>query len=289
MKAFEGLGVALITPFDKNLHIDYDGLKNVLEHLYASEVVDYLVVLGSTGEASTLSVEEKQEILSFVSKVNNNRLPLVFGHSGNNTKALVQALYSIDFSGYSAILSASPAYVKPTQEGIIAHYHYLAGNSNLPLILYNVPSRTGSNMLSSTTVKLAEHANIIGIKEASGDVDQAKEIHNELRNEFLLISGDDMLTVPLIEVGAIGLISVLANAYPKILNNVIKKARSGDIKGAKEENKTLVELDDYMYTEGNPTGIKELMSQLGLCEPYVRLPLLRASQKLSKNISNKRI
>ena len=287
MKAFEGLGVALITPFNKNLTIDFNAFENVLEHIYASNAVNYMVVLGSTGEASTLTTAEKQEILSFVAKANKNRLPLVFGHSGNDTKALTQSLYSIDFTGYSAILSASPAYIKPTQEGIIAHYHTLADNSPLPIILYNVPSRTGSNITAETTIKLAEHENIIGIKEASGNVEQSKNINEGISSNFLLISGDDMLTEPLYKAGAVGLISVMSNAYPSIFKDIISNATSKNYNEAAKINDNLIGLDELMYEEGNPTGIKQLMSEMGLCKPFVRLPLLRASSKLSKKISER--
>ncbi|MCK5666518.1 MAG: 4-hydroxy-tetrahydrodipicolinate synthase, partial [Thiotrichaceae bacterium] len=227
MKAFEGLGVALVTPFNQHLEVDFKALSSILEHLYASESVDYLVVLGSTGEATTLSSQEKQDIMTFVRDFNKNRLPLVFGHSGNDTRALIQELYTIDFSGYSAILSASPAYIKPSQSGIIAHYHSLAENTNLAIILYNVPSRTGSNIAASSVKVLAEHKNIVGIKEASGDLVQSMEVQENTLDDFLLISGDDILTVPMCSIGANGLISVMANAYPAIFKRILNYCMSG--------------------------------------------------------------
>ena len=284
MKAFEGLGVAIITPFDKNSEVDYLALTALLEHLYASNAVNYLVVLGSTGEAATISSEEKQEILTFVSEFNKNRLPLVFGHSGNDTRALVQALYTIDFTGYSAILSASPGYVKPTQAGIIGHYLALADNSPLPIILYNVPSRTCSNMSAETVGILAEHKNIIGIKEASGDLDQAAEISANTSNDFMLISGDDMDTVQLFSKGAVGLISVLANAYPVIFKEIIDASVLGDFDSAAELAEKTRKINDLMYQEGNPAGIKQLLTHMGLCQPHVRLPLVKATAMLSKEI-----
>lgn len=284
MKAFEGLGVALVTPFNHNLEVEFEELGAILEHLFSSNSVDYLVVLGSTGEAAMLSADEKQEVLTFVQDFNRNRLPLVFGHSGNNTRALIQSLYTIDFSGYSAILSASPEYVKPSQAGIIAHYHALADNSPLPIILYNVPSRTGSNISSDTVQILSKHKNIIGIKEASGELEQAKEIQDKTPADFLLISGDDMLTVPLFAIGAVGLISVMANAYPIIFKDILSSCTSGDYKAAKQQAAKTVKINDLMYTEGNPVGIKQLLAHLGICNPDVRLPLLVATSALSKEI-----
>jgi 4-hydroxy-tetrahydrodipicolinate synthase len=286
MKALEGLGVALVTPFNQELEVDYKALTKILDHLYTSDSVDYLVVLGSTGEAATLSADEKQEIMSFVNEYNNSRIPLVFGHSGNDTKALIQALYTIDFTGYSAILSASPAYVKPTQAGIISHYHNLADNSPLPIILYNVPSRTSSN-ISTTSIKvLSEHKNIIGVKEASGNLLQAMEVKAKTDNDFLLISGDDMLTVPLYSIGAVGLISVMANAYPAVFNKILSSCNSKDFSGATKEALTTMRMNDLMYEEGNPVGIKSLMAQIDLCGSFVRLPLIKASNSLISNIKS---
>lgn len=285
MKALEGLGVALVTPFNENLEVDYMALSAILEHLYTSNAVNYLVVLGSTGEAATLSAEEKQEIMTFVSDFNKNRLPLVFGHSGNDTRALIQSLYTIDFTGYSAVLSASPEYNKPSQAGIIAHYHSLADNSPLPIILYNIPSRTGSNISSETVKILAEHKNIIGIKEASGDLLQAMEVKEKTSEDFLLISGDDMLTVPLSSIGAVGLISVMANAYPKIFNEILSFCKSGEFGNATSVALKTVKINDLMYREGNPAGIKQLLTHMGLCKPFVRLPLVKATTGLSEEIS----
>jgi 4-hydroxy-tetrahydrodipicolinate synthase len=286
MKALEGLGVALVTPFNEKLEVSYEALTKVLEHLYSSEAVDYLVVLGSTGEAATLSADEKQEIMTFVHNFNKGRLPLVFGHSGNDTKALVQSLYTIDFTGYTAILSASPAYVKPSQAGIISHYHMLADNSPLPILLYNVPSRTSSNISSDSVKILAEHQNIIGIKEASGDLVQAMEIKGCTSTDFLLISGDDMLTVPLCAVGTVGLISVMANAYPTIFQSILTSCKSGDFENAALSAINTLIMNDLMYIEGNPVGIKQLIAHLGLCEPYVRLPLVKGTSSLRDEIKN---
>lgn len=286
MKAFEGLGVALVTPFDQHLEVDFKALTTILEHLYTSNSVNYIVVLGSTGEAATLSTEEKQEIMTFVRDFNKSRLPLVFGHSGNDTKALIQSLYTIDFSGYSAVLSASPAYVRPSQAGIIAHYHSLSDNCPLPIILYNVPARTASNISSETVKILAEKDNIIGIKEASGDLLQAMKIRANTPEEFILISGDDMLTVPLYSIGTVGLISVLANAYPTTFRNILTSCSSGDYKNATENALMTLKMNDLMYEEGNPVGIKQLLAHLELCRPEVRMPMMKASSELSEKIRN---
>lgn len=289
MNSLKGLGVALVTPFKEDLSIDFEGLSNILEHLYNAAALDYLVVLGSTGEAATLHIEEKQKILSFVKDFNKNRLPLVFGHSGNNTVSLIRSLEDVDSTGYAAILSASPAYVRPTQTGIIAHYQQLADNSSLPILLYNVPSRTGSNITATTTLELAKHRNIIGIKEASGDLMQAIEINSLKNDDFLLISGDDQLTVPLFSVGAVGLISVLANAYPKQFKEIINHCQHNEFLQAAEISGTMLEINELMYKEGNPTGVKQLLAHLGLCRPFVRLPMMKATDELSKDIQHTRL
>ena len=281
---FRGLGVAVVTPFDHNLEIDYISLEKVLNHLHDSKAVDYIVVLGSTGEAPTLSFDEKQEVLAFVRKHNNNRLGLMVGHGGNNTRALVDSMKNLDIAGYQGILSSSPAYIKPTQEGLIGHYTALADEAPLPIMLYNVPSRTGSNIAPETVAKMAEHPNIIGIKDASADLVQAMEITNRTANEFILVSGDDMFTVPLFSVGCQGLISVLGNAYPKIYKNQVEGCKSGNYKLASDLAKSTLRINELMYREGNPVGVKQLMAHLGLCEPYVRLPLAKASDKLAREI-----
>ena len=242
------------------------------------------MVLGSTGEAATLSTDERQEIMTFVADFNKNRLPLVFGHSGNDTRGLIQLLYTIDFTGYTAILSASPAYVRPSQSGIINHYHELAGNSPLPIILYNVPSRTSSNISADSVKILSDHPNIIGIKEASGDLVQAMEIQDKTAEDFLLISGDDMLTLPLCAVGAAGLISVMANAYPGIFKDILSSSFAGDYKKATSIAFKTLKMNDLMYEEGNPAGIKQLLNHLNLCTPNVRLPLVKATPELSGDI-----
>jgi len=284
MKIPQGLGVALITPFNNQLKVDFKALEKVLKHLYHSKAVDYIVALGSTGEASTLTVEESQAILSFIRDFNDNRLPLVFGHSKNDTNELIQSLKNIDYTGFSAILTSSPGYVKPTQKGIIAHFQQFADRSPLPIILYNIPSRTGSKMSTETIITLAKHDNIIGVKESSEDIVQAMAIRANVDEDFLLISGDDMLTVPLCSVGGNGLISVLGNAYPTLYKNTLKACFKGDYKEASRIASGTIELNQLMYQEGNPAGVKQLLAIMGLCKPYTRLPLLRASATLAEKI-----
>ena len=281
---FRGLGVAVVTPFDSELNVDFKALENVLDHFHASKAVDYLVVLGSTGEATALSIDEKQELLSFVKDHNKDRLPLMLGHGGNNTKVLIESLGEYDISGYQAILSVSPAYNRPTQEGIFAHYTALADAAPIPVMIYNVPSRTGSNIDAETVEQLSQHPNIFGLKDASTDLVQAMEITNRSNGDFILVSGDDMFTVPLFSVGCEGLISVLGNAYPKLYKQQIEACNSRDYKEAARLSKTTLRINKLMYKEGNPVGVKQLMAHLGLCEAYVRLPLVKASNKLAEEI-----
>lgn len=285
MNSLQGLGVALVTPFDAHNGIDFEALLKLLKHT-ANNSVDYWVVMGSTGEAITLSNKEQDEVLAFVKNNNPKNLPIVFGLGGSNTAALIERLEELDLSGVTAILSSSPAYNKPTQEGIIAHFKLFADNSPVPIILYNVPSRTCSNMEASTTIELAAHTNIIAIKEASGDLQQAEQIIASTVKNFMLISGDDMLTTELIKIGATGLISVLANALPEQFSQLTTFALNGEIAESKESVNHLQELSDLMYVEGNPAGIKELLAQQGICNNFVRLPLVAATQSLQDRISS---
>ncbi len=285
MDSLRGLGVALATPFDVDNKIDYEALLKLLKHT-ASNGANYWVVMGSTGEAITLSNQEQDEVLTFVKNNNPNNLPIVFGLGGSNTFALIKRLEELDLSGVTAILSSSPAYNKPTQEGIKAHFRLLADKSLVPIILYNVPSRTCSNMEASTTIELASHKNIIGIKEASGNVQQAEEIIASTSDDFMLISGDDMLTPALIKIGATGLISVLANALPNHFNQLTTLALNGNIAESQKFVNNLNELSDLMYVEGNPAGIKELLAQQGICSNSVRLPLVLATKSLQADISS---
>ena len=285
MQNFTGLGVAVITPFKQNLDIDYPALERVLDHLYNSNALDYLVAMGSTGEAATLSEQEKQDLLSFIANYNDGQVPLMAGFGGNNTNALIESLEKYDLNGYDALLSVSPAYVRPSQQGILEHYLALADRAQLPILVYNVPSRTGSNINAETVAALAKHENIFGIKDASAELVQAMEI-KALTSDFLLVSGDDMFIVPLCSVGADGLISVLGNAYPKLYKETIEACNAGDYTKASALAKSTLNINRLMYEEGNPVGVKQLMAHLGLCEPYVRLPLAKASDNLSARIKS---
>lgn len=279
MRNFKGAGVALVTPFLSDRSIDYAGLERVIEHVIAGGI-DYLVILGTTGEAVTLSKSEKKEVLAFSVKVNQGRLPIVYGIGGNNTQALLDEIKETDFSGVDAILSVSPCYNKPSQKGIIEHYRLVADASPVSVILYNVPGRTMSNMTGITTLTLSNHENIIGIKESSGNIEQCMLIAANKPENFLLISGDDMLASVIRAIGGEGIISVMANAYPTILKTILH--------GEQEESRKaifrLLEINPLMYLESNPVGIKNLMKHLDLCGDEVRLPLLRASDSLSLKI-----
>ncbi len=283
MEQLHGLGVALATPFDKNEKIDYTGLLKLLIHT-ATNGVDYWVVMGSTGEAITLSDAEQMEVLAFITENNPKKLPIILGLGGSNTNALTQRIQNIDLSNVIAILSSSPAYNKPSQEGIVQHFTALADASPKPIILYNVPGRTASNMEAPTTIKLAQHSNIIGIKEASGDLLQIMKIINGTSSDFLVTSGDDLLTPAICSIGGNGLISVLGNALPKEMKALVKTGLEGDINNCRKQAFALLGINELMYKEGNPTGIKELLSQLDICNNNVRLPLVSASNNLSTEI-----
>lgn len=284
MKKLYGTGVALVTPFDQNLKVDYKALKKLLKH--TAKGVDYYVVMGTTGESATLASEEKKQILQFVKENNEAKLPIVYGIGGNNTEEVCNALRSSDLKGVDAILSVSPYYNKPSQEGIYQHFAKVADTSPLPIILYNVPGRTASNLTAETTLRLASHKNIIGIKEASGILEQCMKIVKNMPKDFLLISGDDMLTVPLYALGGKGVISVLANAYPTIFKKMKDFAFEGNFAKANQEQFKLLDINGPMYEESNPVGLKSLLAELGVCTNAVRLPLVSASDSLSKRISS---
>lgn len=281
MRNLKGSGVALITPFNEDKSIDFSALERVVEHVIAGGV-DYLVVQGTTGETATLTGSEKKEVLAFIIKVNKERLPIVYGIGGNDTHKTVKEIEETDFSGIDAILSVSPYYNKPSQAGIIAHYQHLADASPVPVILYNVPGRTMSNITAETTLTLAEHQNIIGMKEASGNLEQCMRIAARKPEDFMLISGDDMLGCAIRSIGGEGIISVIANAYPALFKSIIH----GSPEESKKATFRLLDLNPLMYEESNPVGIKNLMMHLGLCKDEVRLPLLKASDSLSQRIKS---
>ncbi|NII81385.1 MULTISPECIES: 4-hydroxy-tetrahydrodipicolinate synthase [unclassified Pedobacter] len=284
MNKFQGTGVALVTPFNTDGSVDYNGLKNLINHLIEGGI-DYLVSLGTTGETATMTKDEKKKVWAYTAEINNNRLPLVAGIGGNNTLAVAEDIKSFDAAGYSAILSVSPYYNKPTQEGIYQHYKYLAEISPLDLILYNVPGRTGSNMSPETTCRLAhDFKNIIATKEASGSFDQFNQIMRDKPADFLLISGDDPVTLPMIALGAAGIISVIGNALPKQFSDMVKLCLAGAYKTALPAHLSLIEFTRLAFAEGNPAGIKAALKHLGVCGDTVRLPLVKASASLEKSI-----
>ena len=284
MNRLRGTGVALVTPFTADQSVDFDSLKELLDHT-AKGGVDYYVVLGTTGESATLSLEEKKQVLDFVRKNNSAGLPIVFGFGGNNTHQLIRDLAHYDFEGVDALLSVSPYYNKPSQEGIYRHFKALADESPVPVLLYNVPGRTGSCMSSSTTLELAKHRNIIGIKEASGDLDLCMRIARDKSKDFVLLSGDDMLTPAMIAMGAEGVISVLANGLPEEMSNMVNASLKHDFGTAQRYLYNFLGVNPLMYSESNPVGIKELLHQKGVCANTVRLPLADASEALRQRIA----
>ncbi len=282
MKKFFGTGVALVTPFLEDGSIDFKSLKKLLAH--TAKGADYYVVLGTTGESATLTREEKKQIIEFVVNNNTKGLPVVYGIGGNHTSEVIQTIKATDFRGVDAILSVSPYYNKPSQEGIYQHFKAIATASPVPVILYNVPGRTASNLTAATTLRLAEHKNIIGIKEASGNMEQCMNIAKNKPKDFLLISGDDLLTSAFYAIGGAGVISVLANALPSVFNKMKVHAVNGNILKSSLEQFRLLEINGPMYEEGNPVGVKFLLDQLQICSPEVRLPLVKASLPLQQKI-----
>jgi len=284
MKRFHGTGVALVTPFNADGSVDYEGLKNLINYQIDGKV-EYLVSLGTTGEASTLNKDEKKKIWAYTAEVNNGRVPLVAGLGGNNTAELVEQIKAFEANGYEAILSASPYYNKPTQEGIYQHYKAVSEASALPVILYNVPGRTASNMSAATTCRLAtDFENIIAIKEASANFDQFNEILRDKPADFLLISGDDPAALPMIALGAVGVISVLGNALPRKYSDMIRLCLQGDFATAAPLHLSMVELTRMIFAEGNPAGVKAALKHLGVCGDAVRLPLVTVSAALAQQI-----
>ncbi len=282
MKKLHGTGVALVTPFDEAGHIDFAALKKVLVH--TAKGVDYFVVMGTTGESVTLTKEEKKKVLSFVVQNNPKKLPIVYGIGGNNTAAVLEEIQHTDLTHVDGILSVSPAYNKPSQEGIFRHFSIIANVSPLPLVLYNVPGRTASNMTAETIVRLAGNKNIIGVKEASGNLEQCMKIAKDKPSDFMLISGDDLLTLPMYAIGAVGVISVLANAFPTVFKAMKECALDGNYQKAQQSLNKIVDINGPMYEESNPVGVKQLLSEMGICSPHVRLPLVPASDKLAARI-----
>ncbi|OKS87751.1 4-hydroxy-tetrahydrodipicolinate synthase [Mucilaginibacter polytrichastri] len=284
MNKFYGTGVAMVTPFDGSGQVDYNALKKLIDYLIEGGI-DYLVSLGTTGESATLNKDEKKKVWAFTAEVNNGRVPLVAGIGGNNTAEVVEEIKAFDTTGYDAILSASPNYNKPTQQGIYLHYKAIAEAATLPIILYNVPSRTGSNISADTTVKLAkDFKNIIGIKEASGNFDQLNHIMRDKPEEFLMISGDDPISFPMIAMGAVGVISVVGNALPKQFSTMIDLCLEGKFKEAQHGHFDLIEFTRLMFVDGSPAGVKTALKEIGVCDDTVRLPLVQVNEDIKAKI-----
>ena len=270
----KGLGVALITPFKEDDTIDYTALGKLIEHLIQNSI-DYLVVLGTTAETPTLSAQEKKEVVSFVKERINGRIPIVLGVGGNCTKSVVDQLKNDDYEGIDAILSVVPYYNKPSQEGIYQHYKAIAQATELPIILYNVPGRTGVNMTAETTLRIArEFENVVAIKEASGNIVQMDDIIKNKPADFMVISGDDGITFPLITLGAVGVISVIGNAFPKEFGRMVRLALNGDYDSALRIHHEFTELFSLLFVDGNPAGVKAMLNAMGYIENKLRLPLV---------------
>ena len=284
MQSLIGTGVALVTPFKKDFSIDVDALRAIV-NFQIDNGIDYLVVLGTTAESATLSKAEKELVIKTVVESNKGRLPLVLGVGSNNTAEVVEELLSGNFSDFVAILSVSPYYNKPTQEGIYQHFKAISEASPIPIVLYNVPGRTSSNMHPSTIIKLAtDFKNIIAVKEAAGDIVQAMKLIQDKPKDFLVISGDDMITLPMILAGGAGVISVIAEGFPKQFSEMVHLGLNKRVDDAYKIHYLLADVIDMIFEQGNPAGIKEVFKALGLSESTVRLPLVNANEDLANRI-----
>jgi 4-hydroxy-tetrahydrodipicolinate synthase len=286
MQALIGTGVALVTPFKKDFSVDTEALTRIV-NFQIDNGINYLVVLGTTAENATLSQEEKELVIQTVIAANDKRLPLVLGVGGNNTHKLVEELKTRDFSDFVAVLSVSPYYNKPTQEGIYQHFKAIAEASPIPVVLYNVPGRTACNMMPSTVIRLAnDFKNIIGIKEAAGDMVQAMKLIQGKPEGFLVISGDDMITLPMVLAGGSGVISVIGEGFPKLFSDMVRLGLERKVDEAYKIHYKLADAIDMIFEQGNPAGIKEVHKLLGLSENTLRLPLVNVNSDLSNRLSN---
>lgn len=280
---FVGTGVALVTPFNEDYSVDYKSLENIVEYTLSSGV-DYLVALGTTSEAPTLTTEEKNDVVSSIKKVANGRCPILLGMGGNNTMSLIQSIKSQDFTGIDGILSVVPYYNKPNQRGMKAHFEAVADNSPVPVVIYNVPGRVGVNLLPSTCVELAEHNNIVAVKEASGNIQQIMEILRDKPSDFDVLSGDDGITQPLMALGARGVISVAANAYPEMFCKMVDAMMTGEIAPALDIHYKLLRMNNLIFADGNPAGIKCLLAYQKLCKNVLRLPLMPVNGNVKNDL-----
>ncbi|HSV87348.1 MAG TPA: 4-hydroxy-tetrahydrodipicolinate synthase [Bacteroidales bacterium] len=283
---YRGAGAAIVTPFHKEGQIDFKSFEKLIEHLIGNGI-RYIVFMGTTGESVTLNHDEKQAIISMAVELVDSRVPVVIGVGGNNTQEVVNNLRCIDFDGVDAIMSVSPYYNKPQQKGIYLHFKTIAGICPVPVIIYNVPSRTGSNITAETTLQLAhEVPNIIAIKEASRDMVQCSRIIRDKPKDFLVISGDDVTALPFMALGGDGVISVIANALPSEFSAMVNYCLEGNFGAARELNMKLLDITETIYAEGSPSGIKALLYSQGLCQNAVRLPLVKVSKTLQLNLAN---
>lgn len=281
-----GTGTALVTPFNADFSVDYVSLKKIVDSQIRGGV-DYLVVMGTTGESVTLDKEEKNKVLNFIIEKSNNRVPVVVGIGGNNTTEVIATLRKTPLDQVAAVLSVAPYYNKPNQEGLYKHFVEVAKASPKPVILYNVPGRTGSNMTAETTLRIANACpNVIGIKEASGNMDQIMTIIKNKPKGFLVISGDDSITLPLIAAGADGVISVVSNAYPSKYSAMVRNAMGGDWSKARKLHYELFDIIPLLFAEGSPSGVKALMEMQGMCKSHVRLPLAGVSAGLKAKLAS---
>lgn len=286
MQSLIGTGVALVTPFKKDFSVDVESLTKIVNY-QVENGISYLVILGTTAENATLNQEEKELVIQTVIAANKGRLPLVLGVGGNNTQKVVEELKNRDFSDFVAILSVSPYYNKPTQEGIYQHFKAIAEASPIPVILYNVPGRTGSNVLPSTVIRLAnDFKNVVAIKEAAGDLVQAMQLIQNTSKDFLVISGDDMIALPMVLAGGSGVISVIGQGFPKQFSELIRLGLDRKVDAAYELHYLLAKSIDMIFEQGNPGGIKEVLKSLGLSENTVRLPLVNVDTDLASRIAS---
>jgi 4-hydroxy-tetrahydrodipicolinate synthase len=278
MKRFKGAGVAIVTPFKNDSSIDFSALGRVINHVIKGEI-NYIVVLGTTGESVTLSKDEKQAVISYAREAVDGRVPVIIGIGGNNTQEVITSIRQADLTGIDAVLSVAPYYNKPTQRGLFQHFKAVSTWSPVPVIMYNVPGRTGCNISAETCLELAHSCeNITGIKEASGDITQIMKIIRGKPEKFDVISGDDMLTIPVIAAGGIGVISVLANAFPAACSDLAGNALKNNFKSARELQFRYLNLIELLFTEGNPAGVKAMLSILNICQNNLRLPLVPVSR-----------
>jgi 4-hydroxy-tetrahydrodipicolinate synthase len=281
---FKGTGIALVTPFNEDKSVDFESLKRIVNHVIDNGA-DFLVALGTTSEAPTLTAEEKKQVVDTILRTNNGRLPVLLGMGGNNTQAVLDAIKAQDFTGIQGILSVVPYYNKPNQRGMKAHFEAIADVSPVPVILYNVPGRVGVNLQAATCVELAKHPNIVAVKEASGNLQQIMEILRDKPTDFDVLSGDDGITQPLMALGAQGVISVAANAYTKPFSHMMRAMKEGRTDEALTLHYAMLRMNQLIFADGNPAGIKCLMSHIGLCKNILRLPLVPVNEKVEEEIN----